>query len=78
MTYEEALESEQDAREIVEEIAEPIKRGVLTLVHYTRHTRLANLCDELFNYMRERYQEGEEVHVNYKREKYDSVSCERF
>lgn len=69
LTYEEAAESEKEARKIVEYLAEPIKRGVLTLVHYTRHSRLDNLCDEVFNYIRVRYQEGEEIDVKYKGER---------
>ena len=70
LTYEEAYESEQEARKIVERVPQPIKQGVLTLVHYTRHSRLDNLCDEVFNYIRDRYQEGEEIDVKYKGEKY--------
>lgn len=70
LTYEEAAESELEARKIGEQVAQPIKRGILTLVHYTRHSRLDNLCDEVFNYIRDRYQEGEEIDVKYKGEKY--------
>jgi bromodomain adjacent to zinc finger domain protein 1A len=70
LTYEEATESEQEAREVVERVPQPIKRGIITLVHYTRHSRLDNLCDEVFYYIKDRYQEGEEVEVKYKGEKY--------
>ena len=69
MTYEEALDCEQEAQKIVDHVSTPIQQGVLTLVHYTRHSRLDNLCDEVYNYIRDRYQEGEEVEVKYKGEK---------
>lgn len=69
LTYEEALESEKETRKAVQLVPIPIQQGVLTLVHYTRHSRLDNLCDEVYNYIRDRYQEGEEVHVKYKGEK---------
>ena len=70
LTYEEAIESEQEAKKIVKQVPQPIKRGIITLVHYTRHSRLDNLCDEVFYYIRDRYQEGEEIEVKYKGEKY--------
>lgn len=69
LTYEEALDCEREARKVAARIAVPIQQGVLTLVHYTRHSRLDNLCDEVYNYIRNRYQEGEEVEVKYKGEK---------
>ena len=69
LTYEEAVESEQEAKKIVKQVPQPIKRGIITLVHYTRHSRLDNLCDEVFYYIRDRYQEGEEIEVKYKGQK---------
>lgn len=73
LTYEEAAESELEARTIVKRVPQPIKRGILTLVHYTRHSRLDNLCDEVFTYIRDRYQEGEEIEVKFNGEKYVST-----
>jgi bromodomain adjacent to zinc finger domain protein 1A len=70
LTYEEAADSAQEAREKVGRVPQPIKQGVLTLVHYTRHSRLDNLCDDVFNYIRDRYQEGEEIEVKHKGDKY--------
>ena len=65
LTFQEAHDSEKAIRKQAQSVPEPIQRAVLTLVHHTQRGRLANLCDEVFSYMKDRYQEGEEVEVNY-------------
>jgi len=65
LTYQEAQESERSIRKQGHSLPEPIQRAALTLVHHTQRGRLANLCDEVFSYLKDRYQEGEEVEVNY-------------
>ena len=61
MTYQEALESERALISDGMSLPEPIQRAVLTLVHYTHRGRLVNLCDEVYGYTKDRYQEGEIV-----------------
>lgn len=65
LTYQEAHESEKSIRKQARSLPEPVQRAVLTLVHHTQRGRLANLCDEVFSYMKDHYQEGEEVEIHY-------------
>ncbi|KAL9952948.1 hypothetical protein ACROYT_G040281 [Oculina patagonica] len=65
LTYQEAHDSERAIRKQGHSLPEPIQRAALTLVHHTQRGRLANLCDEVFSYLKDHYQEGEEVDVHY-------------
>ncbi|EDO44053.1 predicted protein [Nematostella vectensis] len=65
LTYEEAEESEEDIIAIGESLSAPLRQAVLTLVHHTHRGKLANLCDEVFSYLKDRFQEGEEVELQH-------------
>ncbi|XP_048585941.1 bromodomain adjacent to zinc finger domain protein 1A isoform X2 [Nematostella vectensis] len=65
LTYEEAEESEEDIIAIGESLSAPLRQAVLTLVHHTHRGKLANLCDEVFFYLKDRFQEGEEVELQH-------------
>lgn len=65
LTYQEAHDSERSIRKQGHSLPEPIQRAALALVHHTQRGRLANLCDEVFSYLKDRYQEGEEVEIHY-------------
>ena len=42
------------------------KQAVLSLVHHTKRSRIADLCEEIIDYLKKRYQEGEIVEVKVK------------
>lgn len=63
LTYAEAQKSENKVEKQGRTLPEPIQQAALTLVHHTQRGRLANLCDEVYSYIKDRYQEGEEVDV---------------
>lgn len=65
LTYSEALKSERDVEKLGNSLCSPLQRAALYLVHHIQRGRLANLCDEVFSYLKDRYQEGEEVEVQY-------------
>ena len=68
LTYKEALESEENVRKSVKGIPDPTKRAILTLVHNTKRSKIGNLCDEIYDYVRKRYHYQEEVEVKIKDE----------
>lgn len=65
LTFQEAQASEKSIRRQARSLPEPIQSAVLTLVHHTQRGRLANLCDEVFSYLKDHFQEGEEVEINH-------------
>ncbi|KAK3712856.1 hypothetical protein QZH41_019204 [Actinostola sp. cb2023] len=65
LTYSEALESEQEVIKQGNSLSSPLQRAALTLVHHIQRGRLANLCDEVFSYLKDRYQECEDVEVQH-------------
>lgn len=65
LTYSEALKSERQVIKQGNSLSSPLQRATLTLVHNIQRGRLANLCDEVFSYLKDRYQEGEDVEVQH-------------
>ncbi|XP_055715208.1 bromodomain adjacent to zinc finger domain protein 1A isoform X2 [Phlebotomus papatasi] len=61
LTYTEALESEQNARETLCNFSKPIKTAVVIICSYTRRSGMMDLIEELYSYMKDRYFKGEEV-----------------
>ena len=66
LTYKEAIESEESVRKALGAIPDATKRAVLLLVHHTKRSRIGDLCEEIMDYLKKRYQEGEVVEVKFK------------
>lgn len=63
MTFQEAVESEENARNSLRTFSLALKKPLLYLASLTRNSRLNDMCDEVFNYVKDRYFVGEEVEV---------------
>ncbi|XP_065542377.1 bromodomain adjacent to zinc finger domain protein 1A isoform X1 [Lathamus discolor] len=63
LTYQEALESEKKARQNLQSFPEALIIPVLYLATLTRCSRLHEICDEIFAYVKDRYFVGETVEV---------------
>ncbi|XP_071602244.1 bromodomain adjacent to zinc finger domain protein 1A isoform X3 [Heliangelus exortis] len=63
LTYQEALESEKKARQNLQSFPEALIIPVLYLATLTHRSRLHEICDEIFAYVKDRYFVGETVEV---------------
>ncbi|XP_032618737.1 bromodomain adjacent to zinc finger domain protein 1A isoform X1 [Chelonoidis abingdonii] len=63
LTYQEALESEKKARLNLQSFPEALIVPVLYLATLTHRSRLHEICDEIFAYVKDRYFVGETVEV---------------
>ncbi|XP_027526447.1 bromodomain adjacent to zinc finger domain protein 1A isoform X4 [Neopelma chrysocephalum] len=63
LTYQEALESERKARHNLQSFPEALVIPVLYLATLTHRTRLHEICDEIFAYVKDRYFVDETVEV---------------
>ncbi|XP_043840631.1 bromodomain adjacent to zinc finger domain protein 1A [Dromiciops gliroides] len=63
LTYQEALESEKKARQNLQSFPEPLIIPVLYLTTLTHRSRLHEICDDIFVYVKDRYFVGELVEV---------------
>uniref|UniRef100_A0A8C3GF11 Bromodomain adjacent to zinc finger domain protein 1A n=1 Tax=Cairina moschata TaxID=8855 RepID=A0A8C3GF11_CAIMO len=63
LTYQEALESEKKARHNLQSFPEALIIPVLYLATLTHRSRLHEICDEIFAYVKDRYFVGEMVEV---------------
>uniref|UniRef100_A0A670IR51 Bromodomain adjacent to zinc finger domain protein 1A n=1 Tax=Podarcis muralis TaxID=64176 RepID=A0A670IR51_PODMU len=63
LTYQEALESEKKALQNLQNFPEPLIVPVLYLVTLTQRSRLHEVCDDIFAYIKDRYFVGEIVAV---------------
>ncbi|XP_076350860.1 bromodomain adjacent to zinc finger domain protein 1A-like isoform X2 [Tachypleus tridentatus] len=61
LTYQEALDSEAQAKKTLCIFPTFLKRPVLYLASLTKRGRLADLCDDVFSFARDRFFIGEEV-----------------
>ncbi|PIK61464.1 hypothetical protein BSL78_01589, partial [Apostichopus japonicus] len=66
LTYQEALESEDRARKLLASFPVYLEAPILFLVTLTRRGRLADICDDVFVFARDRYFIGEIVDVSYR------------
>lgn len=63
LTYLQALESEKEARRLLESFAPCYQAAALTLVHQARRTNVRTLTDEICAFYRERFIVGELVNL---------------
>ncbi|XP_058396716.1 bromodomain adjacent to zinc finger domain protein 1A isoform X2 [Diceros bicornis minor] len=63
LTYQEALESERKARQNLQSFPEPLIIPVLYLTNLTHRSRLHEICDDIFAYVKDRYFVEETVEV---------------
>ncbi|XP_069882637.1 bromodomain adjacent to zinc finger domain protein 1A isoform X1 [Dipodomys merriami] len=63
LTYQEALESEKKARLNLQSFPEPLITPVLYLTSLTHRSRLHEVCDDIFAYVKDRYFVEETVEV---------------
>ncbi|XP_059566376.1 bromodomain adjacent to zinc finger domain protein 1A isoform X7 [Myotis daubentonii] len=63
LTYQEALESEKRARQNLQSFPEPLIIPVLYLTNLTHRSRLHEICDDIFAYVKDRYFVEETVEV---------------
>nr|XP_030710639.1 bromodomain adjacent to zinc finger domain protein 1A isoform X3 [Globicephala melas] len=64
LTYQEALESEKKARQNLQSFPEPLIIPVLYLTNLTHRSRLHEICDDIFAYVKDRYFVKETVEVS--------------
>ncbi|KAM6202836.1 bromodomain adjacent to zinc finger domain protein 1A [Rhynchocyon petersi] len=63
LTYQEALESEKKAKQNLQSFPEPLIIPVLYLTNLTHRSRLHEICDDIFAYIKDRYFVEETVDV---------------
>ncbi|XP_060031403.1 bromodomain adjacent to zinc finger domain protein 1A isoform X2 [Erinaceus europaeus] len=63
LTYQEALESEKKARQNLQSFPEPLVIPVLYLTNLTHRSRLHEICDDIYAYVKDRYFVAETVEV---------------
>ncbi|XP_036061432.1 bromodomain adjacent to zinc finger domain protein 1A isoform X2 [Onychomys torridus] len=63
LTYQEALESEEKARQNLQSFPEPLIIPVLYLTNLTHRSRLHEICDDIYAYVKDRYFVEETVEV---------------
>ncbi|XP_075700265.1 bromodomain adjacent to zinc finger domain protein 1A isoform X2 [Rhinoderma darwinii] len=63
LTYQEALESEKKVKRSLLNFPEPVLVPVLYLATLANHQRLSDLCDDVFDYVKDRFFIGETVTV---------------
>ncbi|XP_028725543.1 bromodomain adjacent to zinc finger domain protein 1A isoform X1 [Peromyscus leucopus] len=63
LTYQEALESEEKARQNLQSFPEPLIIPVLYLTNLTHRSRLHEICDDIYAYVKDRYFVDETVEV---------------
>ncbi|XP_034783959.2 bromodomain adjacent to zinc finger domain protein 1A [Acipenser ruthenus] len=63
LTYQEALECEKRAKQNLQSFPEPLIMPLLYLATLTRRSRLHDICDDVFTYVKDRFFAGETVDV---------------
>nr|CAD7441984.1 unnamed protein product [Timema bartmani] len=63
LTYQEALDSERNARQSLKDFPKELRAPVLYLASLTHRTSFGELSEDVFSYVRERYFVGEHVEV---------------
>lgn len=63
LTYQEALESEKKVKKSLLNFPEPVVVPALYLATLANHQRVSDLCDDIYDYVKDRYFIGETVTV---------------
>ncbi|XP_067132967.1 bromodomain adjacent to zinc finger domain protein 1A isoform X2 [Centruroides vittatus] len=63
LTFKEATESETQARSYLSSFSYYLKRPIFYLITLTNHGRIADLCEDVYNFAKERFFLGEKVDV---------------
>lgn len=63
LTYQEALECEKKVKKSLLSFPEPLAVPVLYLVTFNGHPKISDLCDDIYEYVKNRYFVGETVTV---------------
>ncbi|XP_035677235.1 bromodomain adjacent to zinc finger domain protein 1A-like [Branchiostoma floridae] len=63
LTYQEAVDSEDRARKVLETFPQPLQVPVLYLAALTRRPRMADVCDDVYAFLKDRMLVGETVEV---------------
>lgn len=66
LTFKEAKDSEENVKKSLAAFPDPLKRSVLNLVHHTKRSKISLLVDEIYDYMKNRYQLNEEIELKIK------------
>nr|CAD7433954.1 unnamed protein product [Timema monikensis] len=74
LTYQEALDSERNARQSLKDFPKELRAPVLYLASLTHRTSFGELSEDVFSYVRERYFVGEHVEVWFNSEACNSVA----
>lgn len=61
MTFQEAIESEENARSSLKTFSQALRKPILYLASLSHKSRLNDLCDDIFNFVKDRFFVGEEV-----------------
>lgn len=61
LTYLQALDSEEEAKKMIDSLAECYQRASLKLVHHVFRTNMKTLVDEICAFLRDRFVENEVV-----------------
>ncbi|KAH7941434.1 hypothetical protein HPB49_013683 [Dermacentor silvarum] len=69
LTYQDALSSEEHALKILASFPTALRKPLLYIANLTRRGRLADLCDDVYSFARDRYFVGESVEVTIKSHK---------
>nr|XP_037274158.1 LOW QUALITY PROTEIN: bromodomain adjacent to zinc finger domain protein 1A-like [Rhipicephalus microplus] len=69
LTYHDALSSEEHALKVLSSFPVALKKPLLYIASLTRRGRLADLCDDVYSFARDRYFIGESVEVTIKSQK---------
>ena len=61
LTYQQALDSEKEAKKLIASLDKCYQKTALTLVHHVCRTNVKNLVDEICSFLRERFVKDEVV-----------------
>lgn len=69
LTFQDALNSEEHALQVLASFPTGLRKPLLFLANLTQRSRLADLCDDVYSFARDRYFVGESVEVTIKSQK---------